>query len=53
MNSNHDPALLDALELAFDMIADLETAHGERCEIPASAWHLVSFLNWTQNTPWN
>lgn len=45
--------LLDALEVAFHMISELEIAHGERCEIPESAWDLVAFLNWSPNTPWN
>lgn len=46
-------ALLTALDLAFTMISKLEVAHGELCEIPETAWDLVAFLNWTQNTPWN
>lgn len=53
MNSSDDPDLLNALTLAFDMIAQLEVAHGERCQIPDSVWDLVTFLNWTPNTRWN
>lgn len=45
--------LLDALEVAFELISRLELAHDGRCEIPDSAWSLVAFLNWSPNAPWN
>ena len=48
-----DLTMYEALQLAFDLIAELEQAHEERCEIPESAWDLIGFLHKGQFAPWN
>lgn len=50
---NGEPEILEALEIAFRLIARVEDDHASACVIPDSVWDLISFLNWTGDTAWN